>query len=594
MRAFGGGWPACSALIWLLVALALAQGAAAAEPQRVLVIHSFGREVAPYDVISSVFRTNVAQRSARPLIMVETNLDYRRGAGKKGDSQFVEYLKARLDDERPDVIVTIGPPAARFYLNYRNQLFPGTPLVAGAMDLRIVQQLAFGPTDAVVAGKVDLPALAENILQLLPQTETIAVVIGATELEKFWKEELKRELERFSGRVRFEWLDELSLQQMKNRVASLPPRSAVLYGLMVVDAAGVPHERQDALASLHAVSNAPIFGLYESEIGRGVVGGPYSSQRVRGEHLATAVLKALGQPVEPQPRIHVVGFEPPVYDWRELARWDIDRSLLPPGSEVRFRPPSVWEQHRTAIGAIALALLAQSVLIAGLLIQRRRRRLAEEHAHHLAGRVLTAQEDERRRLAREMHDDLTQRLAALVIDAVKARDELEGTERQQRLDAMRQRLVQLSEDVHALSYRLHPAIIEDLGLIAALRAECHRVERDESIDVAFDCEAVPKKVDATLSITLFRVAQEALRNVVRHAQAGRVTVSLRGSADGLTLAVRDDGRGLRTDAATSKRSSLGLLSMRERVSLVGGRLEIVSAPDKGTAVTAWVPAVEPA
>jgi signal transduction histidine kinase len=120
------------------------------------------------------------------------------------------------------------------------------------------------------------------------------------------------------------------------------------------------------------------------------------------------------------------------------------------------------------------------------------------------------------------------------------------------------------------------------------------VERDESIDVAFDCEAVPKKVDATLSITLFRVAQEALRNVVRHAQAGRVTVSLRGSADGLTLAVRDDGRGLRTDAATSKRSSLGLLSMRERVSLVGGRLEIVSAPDKGTAVTAWVPAVEPA
>jgi signal transduction histidine kinase len=560
----------------------------------VLLIHSFGREFAPYDVIGAAFRTDVAQRSSRPLIFVEANLEYRRSATKSGEEQFVEYLKARLDEERPDVIVTIGPPAARFYLKHRSQLFPGTPLVAGAMDLRIVQQLAFEPADAVVAGKVDLPALAENILQLLPQTETIAVVIGATELERFWKEELRRELEPFSGRVGIEWLDGLSLEQMRQRVATLPPRSAVLYGLMVVDAAGVPHERQDALARLHAVSSAPIFGLYESEIGKGIVGGPYSSQRVRGEHMATAVLKALGQPVEPQPRIHVVGFEPPVYDWRELARWDIDLSRLPPGSEVRFRPPSVWEQHRTAIVAIALALLAQSVLIAGLLIQRRRRRLAEEHARQLAGRVLTAQEDERRRLAREMHDDVTQRLAALVIDAAKAKDEVEAAQREQRMDAMRQRLVQLSEDVHALSYRLHPAIIEDLGLVAALRAECHRVERDEALDVAFDCEAVPKKVDPSLAITLFRVAQEALRNVVRHAQAGHVSVSLRGSADGLTLAVRDDGKGLPTDAAGGARSSLGLQSMQERVSLVGGRLEIVSAPDRGTQVTAWVPIAEPA
>ena len=582
-----------AALAWVFLALSFALSAEAAGPKRVLILHSFGRDFAPYDTIAAVFRTDLAQRSPEPLSFVEANLDFGRAANGGEERAFVDYLNARFDDGPPDVVVTLGPPAAQFYLRHRAEMFAGTPLVIGALDERFTRQISLLPSDFVVAGKVDLAVLVDNILQLLPETETIAVVVGASELERFWLGELKREFAPFASRVKFEWLNELSLGQMQERVARLPPHSAVLYALLIVDAAGVPHERQDALAQLHSAANAPIFGLYESEHGKGVVGGPYSSQRMGGVHTATAALRALQGHTDIQPQIDIIGFDRPLYDWRELKRWSIDAGRLPPDSEIRFKPPSIWEEHRIAVTATTTALVLQAALITALLIQRGRRRRAEQEAQHLGGRILTAQEDERRRLAREMHDDVTQRLAALAIDAGKLQQDAAGSASGNALDTIRERLVRLSEDVHALSYRLHPAVIEDLGLVAALRVECNRIARQEPIRVDFASEDIPTKVDSNTAICLFRVAQEALRNVVRHANASNVEVSLRGAEGGITLAVRDDGRGL-SESGANARASLGLVSMRERVRLVGGKLDIVGRPNHGTSVVAWVPMQEAA
>ncbi|MCC6194359.1 MAG: sensor histidine kinase [Burkholderiales bacterium] len=539
-----------------------------------------------------MFRTELARRSAESIVFVEANLDFSRATSEREERAFVEYLRSRFDEAPPDAVVTIGPPAARFYLRHRAELFPTAPVVVGALDVRLARQLTISPTDAVVGGQLNLPGLVENILRLLPETETIAVVVGTSELERFWRGEFEREFVPFAGRVKFVWFDGLSLAQMQERVANLPPRSAVLYGILIVDAAGVPHERQDGLASLHAVANAPIFGLYENELGKGVVGGPYSSQKKRGERIATAALRALGGPAGSQPQVDMVGFETSIYDWRELRRWNIDPARLPPDSEIRFKPPSIWEEHRVAALATTAALVLQAALIAALMLQRARRRRAEREMQHLGGRILTAQEDERRRLAREMHDDVTQRLAALAIDTAQVQSSAGNSAAGNALDAIRQRLVKLSEDVHALSYRLHPSMIEDLGLVAALRAECNRVAHQEPIRVAFDSTAIPKKVPPNTAICLFRVAQEALRNVVRHANARNVEVSLQAKEGGIALAVRDDGTGF--GDAHRARASLGLMSMRERVHLAGGKLDIVSRPDRGTSIVAWVPLREAA
>lgn len=580
-----------AAFAGLCVALLFALGAEAAVPKRVLILHSFGRDFAPFDTIASVFRTRLAESSADPVSFVEVNLDLARAANAQEERALLDYLHARFDDGAPDLVVTLGAAAARFHVRHRSELFAQTPMVVGGLDGRFARQIPLQPGDAAVAGDVDLRRLLDNVLQLLPGTERVAVVIGNSELERFWLGELQRELAPFAGRVQFEWLNELSFAQIQARVAALPPRSAVLYGLFVIDAAGIPHERQDALAGLHAVANAPIFGVYEDELGKGVVGGPYSSQRRNGEGMAAAGLRALRGGPRSEPRMQINAFEPAVYDWRELERWNIDASRLPPNADVRFKRPSTWEEHRSAIIATTTALVLQAALITALVLQRARRRRAELEAEGLAGRLVTAHEDERRRLGRELHDDVTQRLAGLAIEAAELERSAKSTPSGVAAHSIREGLVELGEDVHALSYRLHPSVIEDLGLVEALRVECDRVAQQGPLRVRFDCQGVPSKLPADAALCLFRIAQEALRNVERHARAKRVDVSVEGKKGGIALAVRDNGAGFDM-ARAARQASLGLASMRERVRLLGGRLHIDSGPASGTSLVAWIPLPE--
>jgi signal transduction histidine kinase len=149
-------------------------------------------------------------------------------------------------------------------------------------------------------------------------------------------------------------------------------------------------------------------------------------------------------------------------------------------------------------------------------------------------------------------------------------------------------LVRLSEDVHALSYRLHPSILDDLGLAEALKAECEQVTRHQPVRVEVEVNQVPEGLPHDVSLCLFRVAQEALRNVARHAKASVATVTLALKDGGLLLAVSDNGIGFDVEA-TRSRPSLGCASMGERVRLLGGRLGIKSEVGQGTTISAWVP-----
>jgi PAS domain S-box-containing protein len=217
------------------------------------------------------------------------------------------------------------------------------------------------------------------------------------------------------------------------------------------------------------------------------------------------------------------------------------------------------------------------------------RKRAEEVAREFGGRLLQAQEAERARLARELHDDITQRLARLAIDAGRA-DSAPNT-RNGSIRDLREGLVRLSEDIHALSYRLHPSILGDLGLAAALKAECERFSQQNSITAGVKLGELPTLIPPDAALTLFRIAQEALRNVARHAGSKVAAVSLRPLDSGLQLAVTDNGIGF-NPARQGGRPSLGLASMRERVRLLGGELDIESAPGQGTTILAWVPLKE--
>jgi signal transduction histidine kinase len=212
----------------------------------------------------------------------------------------------------------------------------------------------------------------------------------------------------------------------------------------------------------------------------------------------------------------------------------------------------------------------------------------ETRLRDLNWRLLRAHEEERARLARELHDDFTQRLAVLAIDTGRLESTVADVPVVATMRKVREGLVRLSEDVHALSYRLHPALLEDLGLAEALKVECEQFSRREGIPVNSKLRDVPEPLPRDAALCFFRVTQEALRNVGRHAKAGTVEVSLWPSDGGLQLSVRDNGAGF--DLALDRQQpSLGLASMRERVDLLGGELDIESAPGQGTNILAWLP-----
>ncbi|HMU61236.1 MAG TPA: PAS domain-containing protein [Gemmatimonadales bacterium] len=219
------------------------------------------------------------------------------------------------------------------------------------------------------------------------------------------------------------------------------------------------------------------------------------------------------------------------------------------------------------------------------------RKLADAELGQLGRRLIAAHEAERALLARELHDDVTQRLAVLAIDVGRAEAAAPHPADATAMREIRHGLIRLSEDVHALAYQLHPSVLEELGLAEALRAECERVGRRDPLALTVDIDPVSTDLNREAALCLFRVAQEALSNVSHHARARSASVTLRPMSGGWLLAVRDDGVGFALDQRTPART-LGLTSMRERVRLVNGSLDIESAPGQGTTVVAWVPGTE--
>ena len=175
----------------------------------------------------------------------------------------------------------------------------------------------------------------------------------------------------------FTWLNDLSFDEMLGRVAKLPPRSFIFLGLLLRDAAGVTHNEDDALKSLHAVANAPINGVYQNQLGLGIVGGRLYQAEAQGVEAARVAVRILrGEPVSNFPP-QIIGPGNPRYDWRELQRWGISEARLPPGSDVRYRAPTLWEQYRWGIVASLGVLVGQTLVVVGLLFERRRRRRAQ-------------------------------------------------------------------------------------------------------------------------------------------------------------------------------------------------------------------------
>jgi two-component system sensor histidine kinase UhpB len=264
-----------------------------------------------------------------------------------------------------------------------------------------------------------------------------------------------------------------------------------------------------------------------------------------------------------------------------IRRFDGEYRLVVSKAVPRFSPEGVF-----------LGFAGSILDVTGRRMAERKLREANESLQKLSSKLIGAQEEERKRLARELHDDLSQQIAALSLATGRLKRQIpeDCGEARAQADAIHTELVQLAEGVRRISHELHPAVLQYSGLAAALRSYCEEFGALNGLQIALEIDGSFEGVASDAALCLFRVAQEALRNVVKHSRVSKASVRLRRAEGVLSLVVSDPGVGMEASAAAGK-AGLGLLNIRERARLVGGKAVIRSSPGEGTTIAVEVPEV---
>jgi PAS domain S-box-containing protein len=644
-------------------------------------------------------------------------LDFMRFPASRYGEDIVPYLRARYGTRKPDVLITVTNTTLQFILDHRDELFPGVPVVFTNVDHREVEAREMPPDITGLWMAWDYQRTLELALRLQPKTREVVCVSGTGDEEQPWKNEARKVLERFASRVSSRWLDELPLQAVLDEVARLPLDSVVLYIPMERDGAGESVSPVKVARQLAEASRVPVYGVSRPHLEQGILGGALLDFSEIGSRTAALALRVLAGERLPLLSVPDPATYPLLINWQALKKWHVSESRIPPEATVLYREPSLWEQHPRFIVATGATLVLQSLLIVGLLIQRFRRKRAEqslreseermalatraanlgiwirdlardeiwasdkwrelfgfekserldvdyilqrlhskdreavskaftkalagegsyeteyrvmlpdgrmrwiasrgsvefdstgkpilirgaalditsrkqaeEAAHDLSGRLMYAQEAERTRLARELHDDLSQSLALhyLELEMFGQSPPAERAQISRRMQEFAADVQRLSSEVHRLSHELHPAKLEQLGLVAALRGFCKESATAHKLVIEFTDRSVPRAVPQDTALCLYRIAQEALHNVLKHSHATAARVELAMEGNELRVTVADDGVGFDPETIGAN-GSLGLVSMNERARFVHGRLSVESHVGKGTRVEAHVP-----
>jgi signal transduction histidine kinase len=371
--------------------LLLSEAALCADPpQRVLIVHSFGRDFAPFSETAQQFRAELSLRSPHPVEYLDIPLELGHFDTAQNDEPLLAFIAAVYAADPPDLVVPIGVPALQFCMRNSDSLFPHAPRLVLAVEQRRLTEVPADGTWTFLCLNADIVEMLRSALTLFPKTRHVYCVWGSTPHEQFWEAEFQERWAAFEDRLQIHWLSDLTLEQMKEQVSSLPADSLVFSGVLARDAAGMSYEHERGLAELHEVANAPMFGYARSQLGLGIVGGPLLDFRAVGTKAADAAVLLLDALPVSDDLLHPETLSPPTYDWRELARWNVAGGSLPAESVVRFHERSLWEDYRWSIIAGVSLCLAEALLIAALFMQRRRRRVAELAAREREQRVQMA------------------------------------------------------------------------------------------------------------------------------------------------------------------------------------------------------------
>ena len=387
---------ACAALICLTYvardAVAAAEVTSQAAVKRVLVIYSDERLVPANVIEDSAIRATFATDPALRVEFYNEFLDVARFGRETHEYRQADFFREKYAERPPDLIICAGEPALMFTAKHRSTLFTQVPVVAhGAIEQQVLERVS-DPRTVGVPDPFSFTGTIELALRLHPQTQEIAVVAGAAPRDREFADVARRALEPFEKRSRIRWLTNRSIAELKAELASLPEHTVVLYVTFFGDQSGNRFLPPQALEEFAPASRAPIYGAFDTYIGRGAVGGSMVTFESMGRKSAEVGMRILAG-IDPQAAVRGQHYQPTaIFDWRQLQRAGLNDRRLPDGSVLRFKEASLWEHYRWHIIGVLTLCLAEMGLIVALVIQLRRRRRAE---------ALRIKSDEQTRLAAE-------------------------------------------------------------------------------------------------------------------------------------------------------------------------------------------------
>jgi signal transduction histidine kinase len=583
------------ALVYL-TASTLTEALAQTPSHRTVLAIQWGPEdFPPTAAVNEAIQKSLRSDPAIPIDYFVEHLDSDVFAPEVASRSLAGYIREKYRGRAIDVVIAIADPALRFVLDYRNELFAGVPIVYSGVS---VPADATGHAIAGLTGVLRGVAYGETLkvaLALHPLTEHVFVVARSPDSRVI--DAVKTEFNNVIDGVRVTFVDEPTIPQLIDVVRSVPQRSLIIYifysGVRPITQGDV--EIAGLVASAAAV---PVYGTNERYIGEGVVGGVVRGTRETAARVGELALEILrGVPIETLPieQARLV----PTFDWRQLRRWGVDESSIRPGSSIHFRAATIWEQYRAYIVATIIIVISQSLLIAGLVVQRARRRRVEvtlrssiERSRLLAVNLINADEATRAAVARDLHDGVCQELIGVsmsVASLKRSSGRIQDAETQRALMMLHEETRTVCETLRHLSHELHPTMLPLVGLASALKAHCAEFQQRQDTEVEFRSNGDLGGLRPDVVVCLFRIAQEAMRNASVHGAAKRLTVALDQVQTHVELLVADDGRGFDVDAIQRANIGLGLVSMQERARGVGATVAITSTPGQGTTIRVRAP-----
>jgi signal transduction histidine kinase/ABC-type uncharacterized transport system substrate-binding protein len=558
--------------------------------RRVLVFNDFGSISSPgVAILDQAIAAGLAS-SPYQIELYNENLEATLFPDEASQHRFREWYIRKYADRTPDVIITVGPASLRFIIESHERSFPNIPVIFCGTTEEMTDQLKpdshFTGVWAVAQPEKTLIAA----LHMEPETKHVVVVGGAGGFDRSLEALTKESLRKYESQFEFTYLTDLDMPTLLERLRRLPSKTIVYHTSMMEDAAGTHFiDGTQAVPMIANAANAPVFVMDDVDVGEGTVGGYVVSWAADGQVAAGMAVRIL-EGVKPQEIPVVRNNNVYLFDWRALRRWGFKESDLPPGSMVLFKEISLWERTKWIWVSGLTVILCLSTLAAYLQFSRKQLKHAREAQLHLSGLLINAQEMERSRLASELHDDFSQRVALLTLALDNVSDALPDSSQaaKRQLHEIVNSASELGADLHTVSHRLHPSTLKSLGLVPGLKALCREFNSRHGGEIVFSAEDIPRAVPPKVALCLFRIVQEGLQNLRKYSGALHGHVNLREEGDRLFLSVSDEGRGFDAKEMRNK-GGLGIHSMGERVRLVGGQFEIHSETGKGTKIDVCVP-----